>query len=296
MRPAVLMAGLVAACTTSLPESNPDFAVANGTGVGFGDYGAYQRAQTRAAQPVAPIAPVISPEPVAPRVPEVPAIPAVPVVRGQGALDPAIAAAVERGAGASGQVYVPPATPVVPVAPVAVQPTVAQAPVVQPAPYIQNPVTPVAVQPVEPAVPAAPPATPRVAAAPGISDEQDFDAVSERETIESDAARLERLRLERTVVQPEALPDRERVSTGPNLVAYALKTTNAVGQPVWRRTTVFAQKKYDRNCGAYATPDRAQEAFLAMGGPSRDKKGLDPDGDGFACDWSPAPFRAAVGR
>ena len=38
----------------------------------------------------------------------------------------------------------------------------------------------------------------------------------------------------------------------------------------------------------------AQEAFLKAGGPERDRYGLDPDGDGFACRWDPTPFRAAI--
>ena len=287
MRPAIILAGALAACTTTLPESNPDLAVANGTGVGFTSYDAYEEAQARAARP-APVVPppVVSPEYVAPQ-----PVLAAPTVRGAGGLDPAIVAAVEAtgapqglpapGASAAATIGLPPQSPV------EIQPTIAQTPQIplyQP-PVAQSPA-------LQPAMPQ--PGAARAPAAPGISDEQDFDAVSERETIESDAARLERLRLERTVVEPTALPT--DVRTGPNIVEYALRTTNAVGQPVWRRTTVFAQNKYDKNCAAYATPDRAQEAFLAMGGPSRDKKGLDPDGDGFACDWSPAPFRAAVGR
>ena len=51
-----------------------------------------------------------------------------------------------------------------------------------------------------------------------------------------------------------------------------------------------------RNCADYRTPDEAQRDFLTRGGPERDSRGLDPDGDGFACGWDPAPFRAAVGR
>ena len=39
---------------------------------------------------------------------------------------------------------------------------------------------------------------------------------------------------------------------------------------------------------------RAQIDFLAKGGPERDRLGVDPDGDGYACAWNPAPFRAAV--
>ena len=43
---------------------------------------------------------------------------------------------------------------------------------------------------------------------PRISDEQDFDAVSSRETIQSDAERLEERRQQYQVVQPRALPTR----------------------------------------------------------------------------------------
>jgi N-acetylmuramoyl-L-alanine amidase len=56
---------------------------------------------------------------------------------------------------------------------------------------------------------------------PTLSDEQDFDAVSARETIESDAERLARLRAEYQVVDPGALPERAS-GTGPNIVAFAL--------------------------------------------------------------------------
>jgi hypothetical protein len=42
------------------------------------------------------------------------------------------------------------------------------------------------------------------------------------------------------------------------------------------------------------TQDAAQEAFLAAGGPERDRNNLDPDGDGFACWWDPEPFRRAM--
>ena len=44
----------------------------------------------------------------------------------------------------------------------------------------------------------------------------------------------------------------------------------------------------------YASPDKAQQDFLAKGGPDRDRLGVDPDGDGFACSWDPRPFRTAL--
>ena len=39
-------------------------------------------------------------------------------------------------------------------------------------------------------------------------------------------------------------------------------------------------------------PFDAQRAFLAAGGPDQDRLGLDPDGDGFVCGWSPLPYRS----
>ncbi len=133
------------------------------------------------------------------------------------------------------------------------------------------------------------------AAAPrpaGISDEQDFSAVAERETIESDAARIAANREQYQQIAPTALPTRTG-GTGASIVDFALNTDNKVGQSLYRRATVFAQDRFRRNCAKFASDDLAQEAFLAAGGPEKDRKGLDPDGDGFACYWDPAPFRQA---
>lgn len=124
---------------------------------------------------------------------------------------------------------------------------------------------------------------------PGISDEQDFDAVASRETIESDRARIQANRQQYQQVQPTALPP--RAEAGPNIVEYAVKATNRLGQPVWKRSGRYDQAVLDRNCARYASPAAAQEEFLRRGGPERDPKNLDPDGDGFACRWDPTPFQ-----
>jgi len=129
---------------------------------------------------------------------------------------------------------------------------------------------------------------------PGISDEQSFEAVSARESIESDAERLARLRQEYEVIAPEPLPSRPG-GAGPNIVAFALNTTNTVGQPVYRRSGFNAENRFQRACARYATADEAQREFLSRGGPETDRMGVDPDGDGFACFWDPRPFRAARG-
>ncbi len=127
----------------------------------------------------------------------------------------------------------------------------------------------------------------------GISRENDFDDVSGLRSIESDAERIERNRDQYEVVQPEALPEREG-KEGPNIVAYALRTTNPVGTPLYNRMTLFdTEARTKRNCAKYPSADQAQIDFLERGGPERDRLGLDPDGDGFACDWDPEPFRSA---
>lgn len=126
---------------------------------------------------------------------------------------------------------------------------------------------------------------------PAISDEQDFNAVATRETIESDAARIARNRAQYEVVQPTAVPERP-ADSGPNIVAFALSTTHAPGTPVYRRSGLRVGNSANA-CARYGSPDRAQEAFLEAGGPERDRLNLDPDGDGFACAWDPRPFRTA---
>lgn len=125
-----------------------------------------------------------------------------------------------------------------------------------------------------------------------ISDEQDFDAVAGRETIESDKQRIERNRAQYQIDQPTALPQRAGDS-GPNIVQFALSANNPRGTQVYKRSSLQLTNS-DKACAKFASPDLAQEAFLANGGPVKDRKSLDPDGDGYACGWDPAPFRAAV--
>lgn len=130
-----------------------------------------------------------------------------------------------------------------------------------------------------------------MAAVGGVSDEQDFEAVAARETIESDRARIEKNRAQYQIDQPGALP--QRAGVGPSIVEYALTTQHPVGVKLFRRSPLKL-KKIEVACAPYGNDDLAQEAFLAAGGPNRDKLGMDPDGDGYACGWDPAPYRAVV--
>jgi hypothetical protein len=125
-----------------------------------------------------------------------------------------------------------------------------------------------------------------------ISDEQDFSAVSSRETIASDKERIDQNRAKYVVVQPKDLPVRPG-ETGPNIVEFALATTHGPGTQLYSRKTLI-KKNSNAACAKFASPDLAQEEFMAKGGPDRDKLGLDPDGDGFACSWDPRPFRTAL--
>ncbi len=126
-----------------------------------------------------------------------------------------------------------------------------------------------------------------------LSDEQSFDAVSGRETIESDAQRRAAQAAAREQIAPTAVPERPS-NTGPNIVQYALNAPNVKGQEWYSRSLLSGEGRFRRNCAVYATPDDAQRDFLARGGPERDRRGIDPDGDGFACGWDPAPFIQAV--
>lgn len=132
-----------------------------------------------------------------------------------------------------------------------------------------------------------------VDSATGISQENNFDAVAGQRSIEGDAARIAANRAQYQVIQPQALP--ERTSTGPNIVAFALSTSHPVGTKVYRRSSFNATNKFNRSCGQFRHQDQAQIAFLEAGGPERDRNGMDPDGDGYACSWNPSVFRNISG-
>jgi len=127
----------------------------------------------------------------------------------------------------------------------------------------------------------------------GLSDEQDFNAVASRETIESDRARLDQQRAQYQIVAVDSVPD-SSVRSGPNVVEYALATAHPVGTQQYRRMNPLRWSRWENACRRFHNQDAAQEAFLAAGGPQRDPNHLDPDGDGYACWWDPTPYRQAM--
>lgn len=124
----------------------------------------------------------------------------------------------------------------------------------------------------------------------GISDENDFTAVDSRRSIEDDAKRREAIAEQYQVVEATKLPTRT-AAAGPNIVQFAIEHTNAPGNPIYQRFGLNAVARFDKNCRKYPSADQAQIDFLARGGPQKDRLGLDPDGDGYACSWDPTPFR-----
>lgn len=100
-------------------------------------------------------------------------------------------------------------------------------------------------------------------------------------------ADLDDARRQLVVFQPTNVP----TDGGVNVALFAKQTTNQIGQKIYDRS-FGARISSAGACGRYRSDDDAQRAFLAAGGPDRDPLGLDPDGDGFACDWNPAPYRA----
>ena len=148
-----------------------------------------------------------------------------------------------------------------------------------------------AIRPQAAQTPSAPAARPQ-ANNEAISDEQDFAAVSARQSIESDAQRRAAQSAQYAVVQPTAVPNRPS-GTAPTPIEFALQVTHPVGQKTYNRS-LFGAKKPSPNCARYPSAEQAQDAFLKAGGPQKDKLKLDPDGDGYACAWNPAKYRQLV--
>ncbi len=112
----------------------------------------------------------------------------------------------------------------------------------------------------------------------------------EQQKIERDKAAvlLAAARAQYEIIEPGALPN---IVAGVNIALYARETTNAVGDKMYRRALIKGRFSA-AECGKFATPDDAQRYFLANDGPEKDPLNLDPDGDGFACRWSPDFYRS----
>jgi len=101
------------------------------------------------------------------------------------------------------------------------------------------------------------------------------------------AALLEEARAKYTIIEPGTIPE---VVSGVNIAEYARSTTNQLREKLYSRP-IIKRRFSGAECAKFSSPDDAQRYFLANGGPTQDPLNLDPDGDGFACRWSPEPFR-----
>lgn len=106
----------------------------------------------------------------------------------------------------------------------------------------------------------------------------------------ADAEALAAAAAQRVVIQPGQMPE---VVAGVNIITYARETTNAVGTRIYRRPSI-RRTNSSSQCRKFNSDDDAQRNFLANGGPQDDPLNLDPNGDGFACRWSPEAYRALV--
>ena len=75
-----------------------------------------------------------------------------------------------------------------------------------------------------------------------------------------------------------------------NVAKFARDTKHKIGEEVFTRTIYSIYNNWNE-CSKFKTKDDAQRKFLSNGGPYKDKFNLDPDGDGFACEWDPEIYR-----
>lgn len=90
------------------------------------------------------------------------------------------------------------------------------------------------------------------------------------------------------IVEPEPVPQQD---TNANVVQFARETTHPVGTKRYNRPAFRDRIQSASVCRRFDNDDEAQRQFLANGGPSTDRFNLDPDGDGFACQFDPEKYR-----
>ena len=101
------------------------------------------------------------------------------------------------------------------------------------------------------------------------------------------AENLQNARNERIEIEVENLID---FSDEVNVAKYARDTIHKKGEKLFTRIGLNIYNNWNQ-CSNFKTKDDAQRKFLKSGGPYSDKFNLDPDGDGFACDWDPEVYR-----
>ncbi len=107
------------------------------------------------------------------------------------------------------------------------------------------------------------------------------------ERLEAEATLLE-IRQNRIIIPPDD-EENQKPLNDINIAQYARNSSNIVGEKIYNRLKL--NKDSVRRCSHFGNADDSQRFFLSKGGPQVDLWGLDPDGDGFACDWNPNIYR-----
>lgn len=140
--------------------------------------------------------------------------------------------------------------------------------------------------------------TPPVASPTGIGIDPNAQEINlalttqEQQKVEREEAarRREAARQQLVVINPETAPQ-VNTSANANVVRFARSTTHSVGDRVYSRNVLRSRSQSNSVCRRFSAAEDAQRQFLANGGPQEDRYNLDPDGDGFACDFDPSVYR-----
>ena len=104
---------------------------------------------------------------------------------------------------------------------------------------------------------------------------------------EKAAKKLEDARKERIEIE---IDNSSNFSDYVNVAKFARDSKNKKGEKIFTRLSFSIYDNWNE-CSKFKTKDEAQRKFLKDGGPYKDRFNLDPDGDGFACDWDPEIYR-----
>ena len=107
---------------------------------------------------------------------------------------------------------------------------------------------------------------------------------------EKAAKKLEDARKERIEIEISNSSNSSNSSDYVNVAKFARDTKNNKGEKIFTRLSFSIYDNWNE-CSKFKTKDEAQRKFLKDGGPYKDRFNLDPDGDGFACDWDPEIYR-----
>ncbi len=143
------------------------------------------------------------------------------------------------------------------------------------------------------------PATPGTGAMPGAEDigiDPNSESINlslstqEEQKRQREAAerRRQAAQSQLVVIDPEPVPQQD---INANVVAFARETSHPVGTKVYNRPVFRDRMQSASVCRRFESNEEAQRQFLANGGPNTDRYNLDPDGDGFACDFDPEKYR-----